>query len=68
MYRAKVIIELIELGNTSDEAVKNVNAFLDWCDEASSSQGFTYETTDYEITIDVNKASEWTDDHVQEEE
>ena len=49
MYGAKVTIELINLGNTKEDAAINVNKFLDWCDEASSIQGFTYETTDYEI-------------------
>lgn len=67
MYGAKVTIELLNLGNTTDEAIAKVNEFLDWCDKASSKEGFTYETTDYEITIDVNAAAQWTDDHVQEE-
>lgn len=48
-YGAKVTIDLIDLGNTTEEAAVNVNKFLDWCDEASSVQGFVYETTDYEI-------------------
>ena len=49
MYGAKVIIDLIDLGNSTQEAVINVNKFLDWCDEASTIRGFVYETTDYEI-------------------
>ena len=49
MHGAKVTINLIELGNTTEEAVVNVNKFLDWCDEASTVLGFVYETTDYEI-------------------
>lgn len=68
MYGAKVTIELINLGNTKEDAAINVNKFLDWCDEASSIQGFTYETTDYEITVDTKQAMEWYDDHIQEEE
>jgi len=67
-YGAKVTIDLIELGNTLDEAVKEVNKFLDWCDKASSNEGFTYETTDYEITVDTKSAVQWSNDHVQEEE
>ena len=49
MHGAKITINLIELGNTTEEAVVNVNKFLDKCDEATSGLGFVYETTDYEI-------------------
>ena len=67
-YGAKVTIDLLELGNTLDEAITEVNKFLDWCDKASSKEGFTYETTDYEITVDTKSAVQWSNDHVQEEE
>ena len=68
MYGAKVNIDLIELGDNLDEAIENVNAFLDWCDKASSEQEFVYETTDYEINVDTPKALDWYYQHVQEEE
>ena len=68
MYGAKVTIELIDLGNNMFDTIKEVNAFLDWCDKESTHQGFVYETTDYEITVDTNKAIEWYNEHIQEEE
>ena len=46
---AKVTLDLIEAGDTTEEAVAKVNKFLDWCDEASSVQGFVYESADYDI-------------------
>tara|TARA_R100000458_G_scaffold19400_1_gene17052 strand:- start:264 stop:470 length:207 start_codon:yes stop_codon:yes gene_type:complete len=68
MYGAKVFIELIDLGNNIDDAIKKVNAFLDWCDETSSQTDFVYETTDYEITVDTQQAIEWYNEHILEEE
>ena len=68
MYGAKVTIELLDLGNTVDEAIKKVNEFLDWCDKDSAHQGYTYETTDYEIIVDTKQAVKWYNDHILEEE
>ena len=68
MYGAKVTIDLIDLGNNLDEAIENVNAFLDWCDKASSKQEFVYETTDYEINVDTPNAVDWYNQQVQENE
>lgn len=67
MYGAKVIIELVELGDDLNDAIKKVNKFLDWCDKESSPE-FTYETTDYEITVDTKQAVDWYREHVIEEE
>ena len=68
MYGANVTIELLNLGNTTDEAITKVNEFLDWCDIDSKHQGYKYETTSYEITVDTKKAIEWYNEHIQEEE
>lgn len=68
LYGAKVSIELLDLGNTVDEAITKVNEFLDWCDINSAHQGYTYETTDYEITVDTKQAVKWYNEHVLEEE
>ncbi len=68
MYGAKVTIELLNLGDTMPEAITKVNEFLDWCDIDSQHQGFIYETTDYEITVDTKQAVEWYKEHIQEEE
>lgn len=68
MYGARVFIDLVELGNDLNDAIKKVNEFLDWCDKESTHQGFVYETTDYEITVDTNQAVEWYNEHIIEEE
>ena len=68
MYGAKVTIELLDLGNTVDEAITKVNEFLDWCDKDSAHQGYTYETTDYEIIVDTKHEVKWYNDHILEEE
>ena len=67
MYGAKVTIELLQLGNTLDDAVENVNKFLDWCDKESTKEGYTYETTDFEITVDTKQAMMWYEEHIIEE-
>ena len=67
MYGAKVTIELLQLGNTLDDAVENVNKFLDWCDKESTKKGYTYETTDFEITVDTKQAMMWYEEHIIEE-
>ena len=69
MYGSKVTIDLINLGDDLNDAIKNVNTFLDWLDKASSTQTeFVYETTDYEINVDTPKALDWYYLHVQEDE
>ena len=68
MYGAKITIDLLELGNNLNDANKKVNDFLNWCDKESTHQGFVYETTDYEITVNTNQAINWYNDHIIEEE
>lgn len=48
-YYAEVTIDLHSLGNSKEQAEQRVNKFLDWLDEASMSQGISYDSVDYNI-------------------
>ena len=49
-YGAEITIDLHSLGDSKEQAEQVINKFLDWLDEASMSQGISYDSVDYNIS------------------